>query len=817
MVTTGTRDRAEQTRLHAEVAHAARIVAPLWPLERWIAVNPLLGLVDRGFDGAVASARRWLGAEGHPDVSVLRRALAEGAVDEGDIRAAAGTPDQADELLGLVAAVGTAGSRARPGGLPRSGPRPGTAAGRFDAANGTELAPAVDENVARWLAHLLDPSHRGGADGAATAGPVFERWLDMAGHDRWLHRAAGRDQVSRLEHWPRRADDAVIAALDALGVEAGERVDELRGQLARLPGWAGFARWCDEWAAEEDGGPRLGLLDLLAIRLTCEALVLARHGAPVQVLDLLAAGTPDDDRTGPQIRAALELGYRRRLLDALDRPSSPRPGPEAQVVFCIDARSEGLRRHLEAIGPYDTLGFAGFFAIPMRYRSTGATEPTPSAPVLVRPEVEVPEQPVPGAEAATSRLIEQLASRSAAHGVTDGLAHGPVAMFPTAEAAGWLLGPRALLRTLRPTAPRAAETPALTVQVDRDGDGQDGFSAEERVLIAETALRTMGLTASFAPTVVFCGHGSTSTANPHAASLDCGACGGNRGGPNARALAVILNQPAVRAALVERGITIPPDTWFCAAEHDTTLDTVRLLDTHLAGPEQVGRLDALARDLDAAGAANAAERLNRLPGLGRGRHGRAEARRRAGDWAQTRPEWGLARNAAFIVAPRALTRGVDLDGRAFLHSYDPQGDGDGTALETILTAPMVVAHWINAQYYFSSVDPQVFGAGDKTVHNPVAGIGVLTGGGGDLRVGLPWQSVGVGQHLHHVPLRLLTLVQAPRMRVDEVIARNPVLEELFGGGWVHLVAGDGPGDWLRWTTHGWTDPDVLADQKVVFP
>src|SRR5690606_30378152 len=58
--------------------------------------------------------------------------------------------------------------------------------------------------------------------------------------------------------------------------------------------------------------------------------------------------------------------------------------------------------------------------------------------------------------------------------------------------------------------------------------------------------------------------------------------------------------------------------------------------------------------------------------------------RRSSDWAQTRPEWGLAKNAAFIVGPRNLTKHLDLDGRVFLHSYDWEKDVDSGLLTTIL-------------------------------------------------------------------------------------------------------------------------------------
>ena len=174
------------------------------------------------------------------------------------------------------------------------------------------------------------------------------------------------------------------------------------------------------------------------------------------------------------------------------------------------------------------------------------------------------------------------------------------------------------------------------------------------------------------------------------------------------------------------------------------------------------------------------------------------------DWAQVYPEWGLAGNAAFVVAPREVSRGIDLQRRVFLHSYDADVDTDGTALETILTAPLVVAQWINCQYYFSAVSPQVFGAGTKTIHNVVGTAGVIAGHTGDLQLGLPWQSVHDGRTLLHEPMRLLAVVQAPLARIEDIVDRNPILQRLFGNGWVALAARDEPdAPWQRWNRAGW--------------
>jgi uncharacterized protein YbcC (UPF0753/DUF2309 family) len=185
---------------------------------------------------------------------------------------------------------------------------------------------------------------------------------------------------------------------------------------------------------------------------------------------------------------------------------------------------------------------------------------------------------------------------------------------------------------------------------------------------------------------------------------------------------------------------------------------------------------------------------------------RAAVRQRAADWAQTRPEWGLANNAAFIAAPRTRTAALDLGGRAFLHEYDWRLDAGEDVLELIMTAPVVVAHWINLQYFASTVDPRRYGSGNKVLHNVVGGrIGVFEGNGGDLRIGLPLQSVHDGRRWMHEPLRLSVFVAAPRAALERILAKHEVVRQLVVHRWLHLYRLDDDGRVERYTAGDWID------------
>ncbi|MBX0286342.1 DUF2309 domain-containing protein [Halomicroarcula sp. F28] len=742
--------------IHDSIDDAAETVGSVWPIHSFVTANPLSGFEDQPFAEAVAQASEVLGGRGYPSPATFEAALERGQIDRDVLEselAAAGYEADPETLLDRM-----------------------ETAAETDTDDPDTAVERVDHVLTKWLSAFLD-------EGRAHW-PLPDRDLGFYGVFRNV--AAHDGQIP---------DGGVVTDMPATPAETIETVLEsypeeewpaiFEAQLAALPGWTGFIKQRAADESEWQSRYPITVAGYLAARLA----LLDAVDADIAPETPAVSGPTEADELAETFLSAWEGSYREELVDAVSAASEshaeaePSGRPDAQLVFCIDTRSEVLRRHLEDTGDYETHGYAGFFGVPMEYEGYDTEVSVEACPPILDAQHTITDEPT---DADTQADHDHLAGiREAAAEIVETIEANAATAYGFVESAGSGYGLALASRTLVPGRVHDVfDSVDETIPDDHDfcSPSIDSLTLEEKVGYAETAFDLMGWD-HFARLVVFTGHASETANNPFDSSLDCGACAGNPGGPSARVLAKICNDDAVQAELRERGFDVPEDTVFLAGEHNTTTDEVDLYDSAL--PEShAGELEQLRADLETAREGATAERVG-------GSDAVRETERKAADWAETRPEWGLAGNAGFVIGPGELTANIDFDGRSFLHSYDWTTDPDGAALEAIIAGPMVVTQWINCQYYFSTVDTAAYGSGSKITHNPVGNVGVYQGNGGDLMTGLPLQSLmAADDEPYHQPLRLSTVIHAPVEQVTDILADHEDVVGLLDNGWLSLTVVD---------------------------
>ncbi|WP_417514221.1 YbcC family protein [Minwuia sp.] len=777
-------DSTENAALSASVQDQAidaalRHIPPVWPLSSFVAVNPFMGQTGETLATAGARLARVAGTRvTMPNAWYMDR-ITSGEITDADLAAAldasahAGKPDSVDALKALAREEPTAVTGIQ------------TVADIAAAETRVDWPAVIADRFGTWASGYFD---EGQALWAAPRGrSAWAAYRAYATHDLTpeIIGLAGFGQF--VADAPEKAADAIARATTTLGLDEAGLESYFHQLLLTFGGWSQYAR-TQLWQAELAGKDDRTLSDFLAIRLLWEEAMLTLGPASIETRWTEArsahgnAPAPDSQHiAGEILQEAAERAAQRRLADILAQPAATADEgrPALQAAFCIDVRSEVFRRALESVDPaIRTIGFAGFFGLSAKHRGFASDVEELRLPVLLNPAVTSSSGSESMVDADLSRRYLLRAKRAWGR-----FKLAAVSSFAFVEAmgpvyVGKLVGDALHLRGQSP-----ANDPAPRFDPPLD--------LETRIGAAETVLRAMSLTANFARVVVLAGHGANVVNNPHASGLHCGACGGYSGEVNARLLAGLLNDSEVRAGLTEKGIRIPDDTLFLAGLHDTTTDTVTLYTEDRAFPDHAEDVKQAEAWMKTAGAIARGERALRLPRADKA----DDITVRAKDWAEVRPEWALAGCSAFIAAPRRRTSGRSLAGRAFLHDYEwgPDSENGYGVLELIMTAPVVVASWISLQYYGSTVAPELFGSGNKLLHNVVGGIGVFEGNGGLLRAGLPMQSVHDGENHAHEPLRLSVCIEAPREAMNDILSRHDGVRALFDNRWLHLFAMDGDG------------------------
>jgi uncharacterized protein YbcC (UPF0753/DUF2309 family) len=748
--------------LHENLQKTIDRIAPLWPLDRFVAVNPLWGYRDMSFPEACLQAHLNQGFNTLPPAKHFNHSFRESHVQQDDIICAAEEAHydnlSKNSIFSLLKRHEETPYEQQP--IP-------TLAMCYDHMHQTHWHAQLTEEANKYFNHLLAARFASWSAPGSDLG-LFSQWKMLASLDFSLEYSGLSSVHLKIDKLP----DCPLETLTYWYNQGFEFLNEqifLRHVSFHL-GWFSLLRMQDQ-NRNVDGLEKQWVIHALAIVMSYHAILWQTSSKKLSYPHLHhhADLCPAIELPGYILLAAEEHAYRRKLIHAWHQhfeenvstvPPQDVP-PSVQAIFCIDVRSEVFRRYLEKQDPsIETIGFAGFFGLPIAYKAEDQPEAIPLCPVLVQPQ-----------ENLTLIQNKKTIAKAKAKQVWTQLKTAASSCFSLVESLGLLALPSLLFGPVQAKPARKTEDLALpSLDVGR------GWC-----LAILNALQIK----QFAPVVLICGHSADSPNNPYIQGLQCGACGGQSGEKNAKLLAELLNHPEIRLYLKSNGHAIPDETIFVGGVHHTTREIVEFFPQTEAQSERIKTLcPKLTSWLKQASHLTREERRTRFPLARQG----CSFDKASRDASQPQPEWGLANCAAMIVGPRILTRGLHLQGRAFLHNYNHQEDTHLALLTTIMSAPMVVGHWINLQYYASTVDPMRLGSGNKLIHNRLGNIGILLGNEQGLQIGLPVQSCYDMDRFFHQPLRLQVFIAAPEKALLEVVQKHSMVQHLVENRWVVLHA-----------------------------
>ena len=780
-------------------------IAPLWTLENFVAVNPYLGMAEMKFEQAMDFLEKTSESRSTLTIDFYLKALAEGKIIKQDIEQAIEQSSLAKEINieTFIKDINKQANNVKKHKVQIVGDVAST-------VNGKKWLRFMIDRISFWASSYFDKDQAIWNTSYKSSSDLYSAWKKEAEIDLGTEAMGLKGFRNYVKSLPLDHKEAALNALNELDIPPVILEHYLNALLMKLNGWAGIAARLD-WESNLKSKPSEALEQFLSILLVWEVgllkllpyknLIGSWKASKIISEDLIIKSSFDETLSNLLIlQNAFDIALQRQLIKQINSQNDNRviknTPKKVQAIFCIDVRSETFRRNLEtASNDIETLGFAGFFGFPINYVPLGHKEGMDNCPVLISSTHTVKESVLNNEDdlkVANRRTLNDRLVK-----IWKNFKSSAVSCFGFVSPLGLFFLPKLITDLFGITRPISNPNKA---GISKQDDGRKNISLEaditkgikgipqkDRLQMAQNALTAMSLTEDFAPIVLIAGHGSSTVNNPHATGLDCGACGGHSGEANAKVAAAVLNDKKVRLGLKEAGIIIPDSTIFIAGLHDTTTDQVQLFTYGKEFTnEQIEYIEDLEIALKTAGQASRRERASRMM-IDAGNVDK-KVIERSKDWSQVRPEWGLAGCSSFIVAPRERTKNLNLSGKSFMHTYNWQKDKEFKVLEAIMTAPMVVTSWINLQYYASTVDNKKFGAGNKALHNVVGGVGVLEGFAGDLRVGLPWQSVNDGVNYQHEPNRLNVIIEAPVDEMSKILERNEHIRHLCDNNWIYLFA-----------------------------
>jgi uncharacterized protein YbcC (UPF0753/DUF2309 family) len=773
------------------VENVSQLIAPAWPLKNFVAVNPYVGLTNKEYPEAAKLMASRGAIKMTMSIKYYLDQFQKGKISRQDLQSVLDKSEikifSIDSFLKKAQNLCEAVESSK-----------NTNYNLIDVATnleGIDWKDLMVDRVSFWAAALFD-EHVSVWNKQKKQSELFRSWKIESQIDRTPEIMGLSGFRSSIKKLPDDYQTFINNFLSDLKLDKEDTEAYLHSLLLKVMGWSSFISGMDFHNKLYEGN-NSNLIEFLAILLSWENYFLNHSKRKEEIRAIWYKDWYSGEPINSLQNESLEIAL--LFQEALDRTSQRilkqqftqhkvedlAQKIKAQMIFCIDVRSEVYRRNLEMVNQsVETIGFAGFFGFPIKYIPLGYEQSKNQCPVLIPSSALVKETSEKKVKASSNRISKHQIAKT-----WKKFKSGAITSFGFVSPLGLSFLPKILLDSFQITerikdSNKNKKNKYLFQNRSLD---LSAINLDEKVTMAAAALTGMGIKDQLAPLVLIAGHGSSSLNNPHASGLDCGACGGHSGEVNALTAQYIFNDPEVRNKLREKGIHIPNSTLFLACLHDTTTDEIHFIKDNSIPETHKKQLHEIKQSLQIASKKTRLERSLRLNiDINSDSLIDSKIKSRAQDWSQIRPEWGLAGCHSFIVAQRKHSRGLKLDGKSFLHNYNWNSDNGYKILETIITAPMVVTSWINLQYFASTTDNKHYGAGNKTLHNIVSGIGVLEGSSGDLRIGLPLQSIHNGQNFEHIPIRLNVVIEAPIDAINNILEKHKNIQQMFDNKWIYL-------------------------------
>ena len=365
-------------QVQESIKRAYNRIAPVWPLENSVAVNPYFGLSDMSFDQAANALKQRVDIKLYMPINFYLKHIQEREITQADIQQALDKKHKEQTVSDFLSKLNNLKDKEK---------LAYTVLEMVEQQFGKEFSEVMIKHTSEWLAGYFRTSDK------KSGNQLFREWRRYAEIDLFPELSGIKGFRNMVKNVPETFTMAIFSGLEKLNIPEHKVESYLHAVLLKLLGWSSYCAGVD-WQNKLYGGDTNCIQALLAILVTWESIILKTHpsfhSAWEKTVSKLDEQENDSTLVAQSIlQDAFDFSFQRKLRNKFSNQAGKQKlntskRPKAQMVFCIDVRSELYRRNLETINTnIETIGFAGFFGFPVKYTPINHEKGKNQCPVLI--------------------------------------------------------------------------------------------------------------------------------------------------------------------------------------------------------------------------------------------------------------------------------------------------------------------------------------------------------------------------------------------------------------------------------------------------